>query len=115
MLVPSNHHDFITGTALDDVYQSEQLPRLSAAVSMAEAERDRSLDELAAAVAATPRPGEQPIAIFNQLGFARAGLVELGPAASVISMARSRWSLRASESDTLLAPAHAAPRVSGTS
>ena len=103
VLVPSNHHDFITGTALDDVYQSEQLPRLSAALSMAEAERGRALDELAAAVAATPRPGEQPIAVFNQLGFARTGLVELGPAALADSAFSSAASVRAgsSESDTV--------------
>jgi alpha-mannosidase len=88
LLVPSNHHDFITGTAPDLVYQGEQVPRLGEALALAEAERDLALDEIAAAIAAAPRPGEQPVAIFNQLGFARAGLVEiadpmLGTAASV--------------------------------
>ncbi|HXQ22467.1 MAG TPA: hypothetical protein VN812_12395 [Candidatus Acidoferrales bacterium] len=88
-LVPGNHHDFITGTALDDVYQSEQLPRLNAAVSQAQAQRDAALDELAAAIASTPRPGEQPVAVFNQLGFARTGLVELPDAAFVATSVRT--------------------------
>jgi alpha-mannosidase len=90
VLVPSNHHDFITGTALDDVYQSEQLPRLSDALSQAEAQRDSTLDELAAGVAATPRQGEQPVAVFNQLGFARTGLVEISdPARGSASSVRT--------------------------
>ena len=86
-LVPSNHHDFITGTALDDVYQSEQLPLLRKALSQAEALRDGTLDELAANMAAAPRPAEQPVAVFNQLGFARSGLVEFtGPAMAHVAV-----------------------------
>ena len=76
-LVPSNHHDFVTGTSLDPVYQDEQVPRLSTALAQAEAQRDQALDDLAAAIAATPGDGEQAVAVFNALGFERAGLVEL--------------------------------------
>ena len=38
-LVPGNHHDFITGTALDRIYQDEQLPRLQDALAQGQAER----------------------------------------------------------------------------
>jgi alpha-mannosidase len=74
-LVPANHHDFITGTALDPVYESEQLPRLADALAAGEAERKRALDEIVAAV--HPRRGDGPatIVVFNPLGFARRGLV----------------------------------------
>lgn len=90
VLVPGNHHDFITGTALDEVYQSEQLPRLSDALSQAQMQRDAALDELAAAIVATPRPGEQAVAVFNQLGFARTGLVEItDPALSLMVSVRT--------------------------
>jgi alpha-mannosidase len=82
VLVPSNHHDFVTGTSPDLVYQGEQAPRLSDALTQAEAQRDQALDELAAAIAAPDRDGEQAVAVFNALGFGRTGLVEL-TAASV--------------------------------
>ena len=76
-LVPSNHHDFVTGTAPDVVYQGEQEPRLSDTLAHAEAQRDQALDDLAAAIAAPGRDGEQAVAVFNALGFERTGLVEL--------------------------------------
>jgi alpha-mannosidase len=76
-LVPSNHHDYVTGTAPDQTYRDEQVPRLGAALVRAEAARAAALDRLAEAIGAAPAPGEQPVAVFNQLGFARGGLVEL--------------------------------------
>ncbi|HLK10014.1 MAG TPA: hypothetical protein VKW76_01395 [Candidatus Binatia bacterium] len=80
-LVPGNHHDFITGTALDPVYEEEQIPRLAAALAAGESERTRALNEIAAAI--RPRPAAATTAtvvVFNQLGFARRGLVEIqGP------------------------------------
>ena len=75
-LVPSNHHDFITGTALDAVYENEQLPRLANAVATGEAERTRALDEIVAAVRRRPGDGPTTVVVFNPLGFARRGLVE---------------------------------------
>src|SRR5262249_35202809 len=45
--VPANHHDFITGTAVDAVYEGEQLPRLAAALAQAEGERDRAYADVA--------------------------------------------------------------------
>ena len=76
-LAPSTHHDFITGTAADYVYRGEQLPRLAAARTGAEGLRRDAMREIAAQVDAAPNTGEQPIVVFNQLGFQRSGLVEL--------------------------------------
>ena len=75
-LVPGNHHDFVTGTALDAVYEGEQLPRLAEALVTAEAERRRALDELVAAVRPRARDEAGTLVVFNPLGFARRGLVE---------------------------------------
>ena len=42
-LVPGNHHDFITGTALDPVYETEQLPRLATALTQGETARTQGV------------------------------------------------------------------------
>jgi len=73
-LVPSNHHDYVTGTALDAVYQGEQLPRLADARAQAEAARAEATAEIARALR---HPG---VVVLNPLGFARRGLVELADA-----------------------------------
>lgn len=76
-LVPSNHHDYVTGTSPDLTYSDEQVPRLADALAQAETVRAGALDRLAAAIDCAPQAGERPVAVFNQLGFARGGLVEL--------------------------------------
>ncbi len=76
-LVPSTHHDFITGTAADYVYRGEQLPRLAAARTGANGLRRDAMREIAAQVTTAPQSGEQPVVVFNQLGFPRYGLVQL--------------------------------------
>ncbi len=82
-LVPANHHDFITGTALDAVYQGEQIPRLQDAIAQGETERTNAITEIATAI--SPRQaGEQAVVVFNQLGFTRQGVAEVsGPANSL--------------------------------
>jgi alpha-mannosidase len=81
-LVPGNHHDFITGTALDSVYESEQLPRLSSALAQGDAARASACAEIAAAIKPRPSDGAATVVVFNPLGFARRGLVEVsGPTA----------------------------------
>jgi alpha-mannosidase len=75
-LVPGNHHDFITGTALDRIYKDEQLPRLQDALAQGQAARTGAMTEIAAAVE-PQRPAERTVVVFNQLGFARSGLVEV--------------------------------------
>ena len=69
-LVPGNHHDFITGTALDRVYQDEQVPRLQDALAQGQAERTAAMTEIATAITPQP-PAERAVVVFNQLGFAR--------------------------------------------
>jgi alpha-mannosidase len=76
-LVPGNHHDFITGTALDPVYQNEQLPRLADALVRGETERTRALGEIATGIRPDPANGGSVVVVFNQLGFTRDGLVEV--------------------------------------
>jgi alpha-mannosidase len=80
-LVPSNHHDYVTGTAVDAVYQGEQLPRLAEARAQAEAARAEATAEIARALR---RPG---IVVLNPLGFARRGLVELADSSTGVPRA----------------------------
>jgi alpha-mannosidase len=75
-LVPGNHHDFITGTALDPVYENEQLPRLAEALATSEEERKRALAEIVAAIRPRAKDAPATVVVFNSLGFARRGLVE---------------------------------------
>jgi len=76
-LVPGNHHDFITGTALDPVYEDEQIPRLTAALAAGEAERTRALAQIVAAIKPGTAGESKTIVVFNPLGFAERGLVEV--------------------------------------
>src|SRR5262249_55094879 len=76
-LVPGNHHDFITGTALDPVYEDEQIPRLTATLASGETERTRALTQTAAATRPAAAGETEPVVVFNPLGFARRGLVEV--------------------------------------
>jgi alpha-mannosidase len=76
-LVPGNHHDFITGTALDPVYENEQLPRLTAALAQGETARATACAEIAAAIRPRRSDAATTVVVFNPLGFARRGLVEV--------------------------------------
>ena len=82
-LVPSSHHDFVTGTSPDDVYLSEQLPLLELASELAESCLTAAVQRAAAWIApGTASADEVAIAVFNPLGFARAGIAELPSAAA---------------------------------
>lgn len=77
---PSTHHDYVTGTAVDDVYKTEQLPRLKTTNDNAEALVGEALAGLAGAVTTSPRSGETPVVIANPNGAPFSGFVELpGP------------------------------------
>src|SRR5262249_46698322 len=92
-LVPGNHHDFITGTALDPVYETEQIPRLGTALAQGEAARASALAEIAAAIKRRPSDGAGTVVAFNPLGFARRALVAVPaptPAGDQPSAARRR-------------------------
>ena len=76
-LVPSTHHDYITGTSPNDVSSTEQEPRLEQAVLAASRARLFIQQELASAITApTGIPGT-PVAVFNPVGCARDGLAEI--------------------------------------
>jgi len=76
-LVPSTHHDYVVGTAPDNVYESEQAPDLVQAHIAAVETRNQILDLVASAINASSQPGEQAVAVFNPTGIFRAGLVEM--------------------------------------
>jgi alpha-mannosidase len=70
-LAPSTHHDYITGTAVDDVYTNEQLPRLQQVLSDAQSLLSSVVDTIVTNTGA----GENVIIAFNTLGFPRTGMV----------------------------------------
>jgi alpha-mannosidase len=78
-LAPSTHHDYITGTGIHYVYYGEQAPRLAQVCKGAKALRSGAMREIAAQVTPQAQSEEQPVAVFNQLGFTRTGLVEMNP------------------------------------
>lgn len=76
-LVPSSHHDYVTGTAVDSVYTEEQLPLLETAAIIARGARRTAISEIAGAIAATPNQGELAVVVCNQLGSSRTGAVAI--------------------------------------
>ena len=85
-LVPSTHHDYISGTGFSSVYDGEQVPLLRRARAGSESLRQTALAEIAGAVGATPYNGEVPVVVCNQLGFATGGLVRLEPDIALSSL-----------------------------
>jgi alpha-mannosidase len=75
LLLPSAHHDFITGTAIPDVFHSEQSTLLRAADERAEWLLRDALETIAGAINVTET--DPAVVVFNSLGFARTELVEL--------------------------------------
>ncbi|HEV3001861.1 MAG TPA: hypothetical protein VGW75_14060 [Solirubrobacteraceae bacterium] len=74
LVVPSTHHDYITGTGHPDVYRTEQLPLLRAAVARAESLGEDALAGIAARLA--PGDSGYSVAVFNPAGFERTVLAE---------------------------------------
>lgn len=73
-LVPSTHHDYITGTAVNDVVEYEQMKDLETSMTMGAALMTSQLAELGAAL----RPPAPALVVFNPLGFAiPGGFVEI--------------------------------------
>ncbi len=75
-LVPSTHHDFITGTARDEVYQNEQLPLLNKALSLSNGLKSQFM----LTVASNLSSAQPAVAVFNPLGFNNSGIIEYQPA-----------------------------------
>lgn len=88
-LVPSTHHDYITGTATDEVYGSappdgEQLYDLQQAFAAAGELSQQILQQVASAIPAST--GVVTVAVFNSLGFARSGVAQMNaPGVAVVS------------------------------
>ncbi len=100
-LTPSTHHDYITGTSVNAVYTSEQIPLLQQALQAGSTARAAAVASIAASTAkaktaeATAEPAGNgsgpmsaagaalvsvdslPFLVLNQLGFDRGGLVEI--------------------------------------
>jgi alpha-mannosidase len=72
-LAPSTHHDYITGTSVDDVYLNEQLVLSRQVLADAQALRSDLAETIVTRLAAA---GGDYVA-FNTLGFARAGVVRV--------------------------------------
>jgi alpha-mannosidase len=75
-LAPSTHHDFITGTAVDSVYQNEQLPLLKKALSLGEELKSEFMLTIASNISAV----NPSVVVFNPLGFNNSGVIEYQPA-----------------------------------
>jgi alpha-mannosidase len=67
-IAPSTHHDFVTGTSPDPVYQGEQIPYLTSALSLASDAAHKGMQYLANTFSANPAPLEQAALVYNPLG-----------------------------------------------
>ncbi len=76
-LAPSTHHDFITGTAVDGVYQNEQLPLLNKALSLGNGLKSQFTQMIASNLSAV----QPSVVVFNPLGFKNNGVIEYEPVA----------------------------------
>jgi len=76
-LAPSTHHDYITGTSLDGVYQNEQLPLLRKALGLGSKLKVDFMTTVSSNLS-FPQPA---VAVFNSLGFDNSGVIEYRPVA----------------------------------
>lgn len=95
-LVPSTHHDYITGTAgaqYMDVNAAEQLPRLRLSASLAHDLLGDAIEELRLGInpGTAPNAWATPVVVCNPLGFPRTDLVSLpqGAGIGVVSLHNS--------------------------
>jgi alpha-mannosidase len=82
LLAPSTHHDYITGTAIPDVFHTEQVRLLDQAVAAGRGLLRDAMDTIAGAIAPPWDATGAPVAVFNALGWLRSEVVELSPAAT---------------------------------
>lgn len=98
-LLPSTHHDFVTGTAPDQTYWMEQEPLSALALTESQAAIEEAMARLGQVVKAAPQTGEIPYVVFNPSGFSRplGSLVEIRARAEL----RGVVSFRQAEVSTL--------------
>lgn len=70
-MTPSTHHDFVTGTAPDPVYQGEQIPYLSEANLAAHILLQTVLNQVASSLTSDATVAEKAYFVYNPLGFLR--------------------------------------------
>jgi alpha-mannosidase len=75
--MPSTHHDFVNGTAMDSVYTGEQTRELRASTTRARGLVSTAMTALTGSVAAHPQTGETAVLVANSLGVPYNGVVEL--------------------------------------
>ncbi|MBZ0235041.1 MAG: hypothetical protein K8M05_22125, partial [Deltaproteobacteria bacterium] len=88
-VVLSNHHDWITGTSTDAVTADEQLPRLEAALAVADGAWRDVLDALAARVDTLDLPAGVAVTVVNPGPVERTDVVELDAALTGPLVARA--------------------------
>ncbi|NUO01112.1 MAG: hypothetical protein HUU01_10915 [Saprospiraceae bacterium] len=80
-LIPSTHHDYVTGTSPDNIYWSEQLPISELALEESRRLLQKLVHNLGQSVKANSgNPGDVPYVVFNPSGFLRSAtgnLVEI--------------------------------------
>lgn len=77
LLVPTTHHDFITGTALDSVYFQEQVKYAQAYELYGNEAIKSSISKIMNKLYYNHTENSIGIAIFNQLGFKTFGITEI--------------------------------------
>lgn len=92
-LLPSTHHDYVNGTASDNVYWTEQLPLIETALGQSSTVLSQAMKLLGSAVKPKPQNGEIPYVVFNPSGFSRSApnclvgnLVEIEMSASTVGI-----------------------------
>lgn len=70
-LAPSTHHDYITGTAVDNVYSYEQLRMLRNADSLGNGLKQQFMTQVAKELTVT----EESVVVFNSLGYDNEGII----------------------------------------
>jgi alpha-mannosidase len=77
-LTPSTHHDFVTGTSANLVYQTEQITLLRNALMNGRTTRSLAMQRIASMIL-SDNGSQIGVVVFNQLGYERGGLVSMQP------------------------------------
>ena len=78
-LMPSTHHDYITGTSPDNIYSEEQQPDLQTALNNAESTLSSILNSITSTIPPLDNQAGQSVVLFNGIGVPQGGPVEFTP------------------------------------
>jgi alpha-mannosidase len=94
-VIPSNHHDFVTGTSQNAVYAGEQVPMLESTLASALSAGTLARSRIASLVNANPSPGEIAVVVANPLGFDRTlSQLNSAPVGALVSVATPAASIQ---------------------